>query len=340
MRPPAWEIASVIAWNARSGEASGCAPCARAGRRPGRGRGLPSVREDPGVRGCTTSWRLRAERRLPRPRDLCPRGCFGSLAWRAARRHRPLRTRGRLAALRGRAGVAGALASLAWLAARRVTVGTSSLSVRSCSSWAPTSVLEPGFQLSFAAVAAIFVGVPRVRARLQGYPLPTLAGGRPRRRDRLRLVRLRSSSSLRRGSAVHRSSTSWQSLRVLSCWGSAPRGCRRSRRALWRRARGLAGWAAAWLELVARLVASLPSAQIGATTALLSPPASPSVLAWRHRPRRPGTRGPAAVLGSQVLERPGGRGWTPPAPPVWDQPAGLRVTFLDVGQGDSVLPET
>ena len=33
-------------------------------------------------------------------------------------------------------------------------------------------LLEPGFQLSFAAVAAIFVLVPRLAAALEGYPLP------------------------------------------------------------------------------------------------------------------------------------------------------------------------
>jgi competence protein ComEC len=38
--------------------------------------------------------------------------------------------------------------------------------------WSPYSLLEPGFQLSFAAVAAIFVLVPRIEARLEGYPLP------------------------------------------------------------------------------------------------------------------------------------------------------------------------
>ena len=39
--------------------------------------------------------------------------------------------------------------------------------------WTPASLLEPGFQLSFAAVAAIFLLVPRLRARvLEGYPLP------------------------------------------------------------------------------------------------------------------------------------------------------------------------
>ena len=57
-----------------------------------------------------------------------------------------------------RAGVAGALASLAWLVSRPrdrwhfLAVGAAVLLA-----WTPTSLLEPGFQLSFAAVAAIFV---------------------------------------------------------------------------------------------------------------------------------------------------------------------------------------
>ena len=72
-----------------------------------------------------------------------------------------------------RAGVAGGLASLAWLASRPrdrwyfLLVGAAVLLA-----WSPYSLLEPGFQLSFAAVAAIFVLVPRIEARLEGYPLP------------------------------------------------------------------------------------------------------------------------------------------------------------------------
>ncbi len=86
-----------------------------------------------------------------------------------------------------RAGVAGALVSLAWLAARPTNrwhffaLGALVLLV-----WMPTAVLEPGFQLSFAAVAAIFVAVPRVRRRLDGLPVPAAAGGRRGRRARLR----------------------------------------------------------------------------------------------------------------------------------------------------------
>ena len=72
-----------------------------------------------------------------------------------------------------RAGVAGGLASLAWLASRPrdrwyfLLVGAAVLLA-----WSPYSLLEPGFQLSFAAVAAIFVLVPRIESRLEGYPLP------------------------------------------------------------------------------------------------------------------------------------------------------------------------
>ena len=38
--------------------------------------------------------------------------------------------------------------------------------------WSPYSLLDAGFQLSFAAVAATFVLVPRIRGILDGYPLP------------------------------------------------------------------------------------------------------------------------------------------------------------------------
>ena len=77
-----------------------------------------------------------------------------------------------------RAGIAGALGSLAWLSARMtdrwyfLLVGAALLLA-----WNPYTVLDAGFELSFAAVAAIFVLVPRVQHILEGYPLPrTLAG--------------------------------------------------------------------------------------------------------------------------------------------------------------------
>jgi competence protein ComEC len=104
----------------------------------------------------------------------------------------------------------------------------------------------------------------------------------------------------------------------------------------------LAGWAASWLDLVARLVASLPGAQIGARTALVV--ALLALVGWaggRHARARLGARGTsvaAAVAGVGLIAAAGW--WAVRPAPAWHQPAGLRVTFLDVGQGDSVLLET
>jgi len=72
-----------------------------------------------------------------------------------------------------RAAVAAALGSLAWLAARErdrwhaLLIGALVLLA-----WNPMFVLDAGFQLSFAAVAAIFIVTPRVVRRLEGYPVP------------------------------------------------------------------------------------------------------------------------------------------------------------------------
>jgi competence protein ComEC len=72
-----------------------------------------------------------------------------------------------------RAGVAGALVSLAWLAARPadrwyfLLLGAFVLLA-----WNPYSLLDAGFQLSFAAVAAIFLLAPRLARGLEGYPVP------------------------------------------------------------------------------------------------------------------------------------------------------------------------
>jgi competence protein ComEC len=72
-----------------------------------------------------------------------------------------------------RAGITGALGSLAWLAARPrdrwhfLLVGAAALLV-----WNPYTLLDPGFQLSFSAVIAIFLLAPRIDERLHGYPLP------------------------------------------------------------------------------------------------------------------------------------------------------------------------
>jgi competence protein ComEC len=76
-----------------------------------------------------------------------------------------------------RAGIAGALGSLAWLSARQrdrwhfLLVGALILLA-----WNPYNLLDAGFQLSFAAVAAIFVAVPRIERTFEGYPVPRALG--------------------------------------------------------------------------------------------------------------------------------------------------------------------
>jgi competence protein ComEC len=72
-----------------------------------------------------------------------------------------------------RAAIAGAAVSVAWLAGR-LRDGWHLLLVAACGllAWNPYSLFDAGFQLSFGAVAAIFVlGRPFLRA-LEGYPMP------------------------------------------------------------------------------------------------------------------------------------------------------------------------
>jgi competence protein ComEC len=72
-----------------------------------------------------------------------------------------------------RAAIAAALGSLAWLFGRQrdswhaLLIGAVVLL-----SWNPTFVFDAGFQLSFGAVAGIFVIMPRVVRALEGYPVP------------------------------------------------------------------------------------------------------------------------------------------------------------------------
>jgi competence protein ComEC len=69
--------------------------------------------------------------------------------------------------------VSGALGSLAWIAAReRDRWHFLLLGALVLLAWNPYTLLDAGFQLSFAAVAAIFLLVPPLQRRLEGYPLP------------------------------------------------------------------------------------------------------------------------------------------------------------------------
>ena len=72
-----------------------------------------------------------------------------------------------------RAGIAGGLASLAWLAARpRDRWYFMLLGAFVLLAWSPYNLFDPGFQLSFAAVAAIFVAVPGSSGSSTDIPLP------------------------------------------------------------------------------------------------------------------------------------------------------------------------
>ncbi len=72
-----------------------------------------------------------------------------------------------------RAGVAGALGSLAWLTGRqRDARHALVVAAAALLAWSPYNVLDPGFQLSVAAVLSIFFLAPRIASRLEGYPSP------------------------------------------------------------------------------------------------------------------------------------------------------------------------
>jgi competence protein ComEC len=237
-----------------------------------------------------------------------------------------------------RAGVAGALASLAWLASRTtdrwyfLLLGAALLLA-----WTPYSLLEPGFQLSFAAVAAIFIAVPRIERALAGYPFPRLLGG---------VVAVSGACGLATAPILLFQFGAVPVYSILSnalvapavgpCFGLAlltaaldhvlPQA---AAAAAW-----LNGWLAAYITGCARIVGGLPGAQIDSRPVLVAAGlVLATVFAARRAPawRRPGLIALLAV--SAVIFA----GWklraTSPPPP----PAGLRLTVLDVGQGDSIL---
>ena len=172
-----------------------------------------------------------------------------------------------------RAGVAGALGGLAWLSARApdrwhfLLVGAILLLA-----WNPYTLLDAGFQLSFAAVSSIFLLVPRFERFLEGYPL-------------VRPLRLVVAVSAACGLAT--APISWahfHSIQLLSIpanvlaapaavsllWLAlagavvAPLSASAATALAW-----LNGWCAAYLAAVARLIGGLPFAQVQSTRSLL-----------------------------------------------------------------------
>lgn len=172
-----------------------------------------------------------------------------------------------------RAGVAGVLGSLAWLTARAadrwhlLLLGGIVLLA-----WNPYTVLDAGFQFSFAAVLAIFLLVPRFVGFLEGYPL-----GRS-----LRLVvAISAACGLATAPIGWLQFHSVQLLTVpanalaapvvapllglaLGAAAIAPFSSSAAAALAW-----LNGWCAAYLVAVAQLVGGLPIAQIRSTRALL-----------------------------------------------------------------------
>jgi len=242
-----------------------------------------------------------------------------------------------------RAGIAGALASLAWLAARAVDrwyfllLGAAVLLAVN-----PYTLLEPGFQLSFAAVAAIFLAVGRLERRIEGYPVPA----------RLAAVL---AVSLVCGAAT--APIVWLHFGAIPLFSvlanalAAPvvaplLGLALAAAALdpFLPSAALAigwvnGWLAAYLAWCARLVGGLPHAQLDSPEAIAALGFGGLVVAIAVRLRAP--RGPrlvavAAMAAATVF---GWNAWGPGADAPAAPPAGLRITFLDVGQGDAVLIE-
>jgi ComEC/Rec2-related protein len=172
-----------------------------------------------------------------------------------------------------RAGVAGALGSLAWLTARApdrwhfLLIGALVLLA-----WNPYTLLDAGFQLSFAAVIAIFVLVPPFDRFLEGYPLS---------RSLRLVVAISAACGLATAPIAWAHFHSLQLLTIpanalaapaaasllwlaLAATAVAPISPSAAAAVAW-----LNGWCAAYLVEVARFVGGLPFAQIQSTRSLL-----------------------------------------------------------------------
>ncbi|HEY2937991.1 MAG TPA: DNA internalization-related competence protein ComEC/Rec2 [Gaiellaceae bacterium] len=236
-----------------------------------------------------------------------------------------------------RAGVAGALASLAWLAARPrdrwyfLLVGAAILLA-----WNPYSLQDAGFQLSFAAVAAIFLCVPWLQHRLEGYPVPkpladVIAVSTACGLVTAPILLLQFGSvpiySVPANALAAPVVAPLLGLGLLTAF-VAPVAPPLAEALGW-----LNGWLAAYLAACARLVGGLPYASVSSRVAgaVLATGLGTVFLARRLRP----PRGPrlAVLVALALLVAVGWRMHPETAPP----PRGLRITFLDVGQGDSAL---
>jgi len=241
-----------------------------------------------------------------------------------------------------RAAVAGTLASLAWIVARprdrwhALAVGALVLLA-----WMPRSALEPGFQLSFAAVAAIFLVLPRMSGVPDAYPVPrgfwdvlvvAVACGLVTApivwlhfgRVALWTVPANIAAEPAMPPLISLSLAAAAVEPVLPGAATA---------LAW-----LAGWCAWWLAFVARIVSSWPSAQVSSPAAIVIAAALVGAAVVVRRLPRYRRREAVAALVSLALTVSTVACALRPSPS-WTAPTGLRVTFLDVGQGDAALVE-
>jgi competence protein ComEC len=240
-----------------------------------------------------------------------------------------------------RAGVAGGLASLAWLAGRPrdrwyfLLVGAAVLLA-----WNPYYLLEPGFQLSFAAVGAIFVLVPRIEAWLAGYPIP---------RGLATVVSVSVACGAVTAPILMLHFQAAPLFTVASNAAAGPVVAPLLGLALISTALGpvlpeaalalswVNGWLAAYLAGCARLFGSLPHAQLTSwrSLAALCGLALFGLLLSKLPPPR--GRRAAVLVAILAIALVGWRMRPEQHPP---PPHGLRIVMLDVGQGDGILLQT
>ncbi len=232
-----------------------------------------------------------------------------------------------------RAGVAGGLASLAWMCAReRDRWWFLLLGALVLLAWNPYNLLDAGFQLSFSAVAAIFTLVPRLMRWLEGYPLPRAAAAVVAVSIACGVatvpILLFQFGSVPAYSVVANAMAApvVAPLLGLGLLAAAVHPVVPDVAALlvW-----LDGWLAAYLVLCARAVASIPYAQLSAAPILLMTAGLAAAIALGRRSRTLAVVFVAAGLVAIA--------WRAAPDPVLRPPTGLRVTFLDVGQGDATL---
>ena len=233
-----------------------------------------------------------------------------------------------------RAGVAGALASLAWLASRPsdrwyfLLLGAALLMA-----WSPYSLLDAGFQLSFAAVAAIFVVVPRLQQTLAGYPVPhslaevvAVSGAcgiatAPILLTQFGVVPLYSIPANALAAPVVAPLLGIALVTAIVAPVAPPLAAVLA----W-----VNGWLAAYLAACARVVGGLPYSAVSARAAVVIAAVVLCAAYLVTRLGRPRGRAYAAIALAAALVAGGWRLHDAPPPP---PPHGLRITFLDVGQG-------